>query len=123
MKRKLFALTGKFRGEGINHDKQKFCEFRGGGLSAVVINAITDLARERGATAIEAYPTDPWDEARVFRGNLTTYQRLGFKCIASEPDGSTAIVVMSKSLLAARHFVAEEGADQVAPLLTRFLTC
>lgn len=24
MKRKLFALTGNFRGEGINHEKQKF---------------------------------------------------------------------------------------------------
>ncbi|MEZ6184357.1 MAG: GNAT family N-acetyltransferase [Planctomycetota bacterium] len=68
--------------------------FRGQGNAARVIEAVVARAREAGAAAIEAYPTDPWDEPRSYRGALTTYLRLGFAEVARERDDSASLVVV-----------------------------
>ena len=51
---------------------------RGRGLTAAIIRAVQRAATEAGAPALEAYPVDPWDEPRSYRGALSTYRSLGF---------------------------------------------
>ncbi len=72
---------------------------RGKGISEKIIAKVTDLAREAGASTIEAYPTRPWDEARSFRGSESLYRRLGFEERGKEKDGESEILLMQKPLV------------------------
>lgn len=71
---------------------------RGRGLSERVIEAVVAAAREAGAAALEAYPTDPWDEPRSYRGAASTYARLRFEEVGRDPDGESAILLMRRDL-------------------------
>jgi hypothetical protein len=62
------------------------------------VEAVVEEARKSGAEAVEAYPTRPWDEARSYRGALSTYERLGFRLVAAEPDGASEILLMRLDL-------------------------
>ena len=73
-------------------------EARGQGLSAQVIREVVALARKNGAPAIEAYPVDPWDEPRSYRGALSTYLSLGFREITRERDEASAVVLVERRL-------------------------
>ena len=64
----------------------------------MIIRSVIEAAREVAAPAIEAYPTDPWDEPRSYRGALSTYRALGFREIDREPDGDSAILLMELEL-------------------------
>ncbi len=73
-------------------------EHRGRGLSARVAQAVVDEARARGAKAIEAYPTRPWDEGRSYRGAQSTYEKLGLQVVEADPDGDSEILLMRLDL-------------------------
>jgi ribosomal protein S18 acetylase RimI-like enzyme len=73
-------------------------DYRGRGLATAVVEAVVEQARTAGATIIEAYPTDPWDEPRSYRGALELYRRLGFQIVAREPDGSSDIALLQRVL-------------------------
>ena len=62
------------------------------------MRAVIARAGETGATRIEAYPTDPWDEPRSYRGALPLYRRLGFEEEARESDGTAEIVLMARAI-------------------------
>lgn len=72
--------------------------FRGQGFSDLIVKTVTKEASERGAIALEAYPTRPFHEPRVFRGTHSLYTRLGFAEISSEKDGDFEIALMSLPL-------------------------
>jgi GNAT superfamily N-acetyltransferase len=67
---------------------------RGGGLSQRVVESVIAEAKRSGARALEAYPTDPWDEPRSYRGAASTYLRLGFEQVARDPAGEGAILLL-----------------------------
>lgn len=67
---------------------------RARGLSARVVQAVIAQAQRAGAQALEAYPTDPWDEARSYRGAASTYAAQGFQVVARDPEGEGAILLM-----------------------------
>jgi GNAT superfamily N-acetyltransferase len=67
---------------------------RGRGLSEPIVKAIASEAKKNSAKVLEAYPTRPWDEPRMFRGSFRLYERLGFVEINSEKDGSSEILLM-----------------------------
>lgn len=71
---------------------------RGRGLSERVVEAVIAEARAAGAAALEAYPTDPWDEPRSYRGAASTYARLGFEVVGRDPEGEGAILVVRRAL-------------------------
>ncbi len=71
---------------------------RGCGRLEQIVHAVMDRAKSLGAKRIEAYPTDPWDEPRSYRGPLSLYARLGFREQARESDGTADIVLMSAEL-------------------------
>ena len=48
--------------------------------------------------ALEAYPTRPFHEPRVFRGTYRLYQRLGFSEVGVDKDGEHEIVLMNLPL-------------------------
>ncbi len=73
-------------------------EFRGKGLADLIVKNLIKLARQSNAVAIEAYPTYPYDEPRVFRGTFSLYQRHGFTEIGSEIDGEFEIKLMKLTL-------------------------
>lgn len=74
---------------------------RGQGLSDHIAKAVMALARSKGAKVVEAYPTRPSDEARIFRGSHRMYTRLGFEIVNSEMDGDSEILLMKLNLEAA----------------------
>ena len=76
-------------------------EERGQGLSLGVVQALAQEAARQGASAIEAYPTDPWDEPRSYRGARSTFARAGFQVVARDPDGGSQILLMRLELTGA----------------------
>jgi GNAT superfamily N-acetyltransferase len=68
--------------------------YRGRGLLTAVIQAVIKEARQAKAHIIEAYPTDPWDEPRSYRGALSIYKRLGFQTVTSEPDDNSDMLLL-----------------------------
>lgn len=73
-------------------------EARGRNLSEEIVQAVAQEARLNRARLLEAYPTRPWDEPRMFRGSEGLYKRLGFTEISSEKDGETDILLMQLRL-------------------------
>lgn len=73
-------------------------DLRGSGLSGRVVELVVAEARRNGARSVEAYPTRPWDEPRSYRGSRSTYERLGFVEVAGEPDGTSEILLMRRTL-------------------------
>ncbi|MEM7165759.1 MAG: GNAT family N-acetyltransferase [Planctomycetota bacterium] len=73
-------------------------DYRGRGVSSAIVAAVMAQARSCGATRVEAYPTDPWDEPRSYRGALSTYTRAGFREVCREADGESQIVLLQASL-------------------------
>jgi GNAT superfamily N-acetyltransferase len=71
---------------------------RGSGLSRRIVELLIDRARDAGATAMEAYPTRPWDEPRSYRGSETTFEKFGFQVEGSERDGESEILLMRLEL-------------------------
>lgn len=83
--------------------------WRGQGLHEAITRAVVAEARRAGAAWLEACPTDPWDEPRRYRGALSTYRRLGFREVAREKDGETAIVLVERDLSEACRGEATPG--------------
>ncbi len=71
---------------------------RGAGLASRVVQAVVERARNAGASAIEAYPTRPWDEPRSYRGGHRLYARLGFLEVGSERDGESEVLLVRLDL-------------------------
>jgi GNAT superfamily N-acetyltransferase len=53
-------------------------EYRGQGMTARLIRAAIEHARERGATVIEAYPVDPNSPSYRFMGFVGAFKKAGF---------------------------------------------
>ena len=53
-------------------------EYRGQGMTARLISAAVEHARQRGATAIEAYPVDPDSPSYRFMGFVAAFKKAGF---------------------------------------------
>lgn len=71
---------------------------RGVALPEQIVRAVADLAGAAGAKAVEAYPTRPWDEPRSYRGSHRMYERLGFREIGAERDGTTEVLLVRLDL-------------------------
>jgi GNAT superfamily N-acetyltransferase len=69
-------------------------DHRGRGVSTATIRAVREAAARAGARHLYAFPTDPWDEPRSYRGSLAGFVRQGFTEVLREPDGDSAIVAM-----------------------------
>ncbi len=76
--------------------------FRGKGLPDRIVRTVIDEARAKGAVTLEAYPTRPFHEPRIFRGTYQLYKRLSFVESGSEKDGEYEIVLMKYSLEASQ---------------------
>jgi GNAT superfamily N-acetyltransferase len=76
--------------------------FRGKGIPDLIVRAVANEAAAGGAQVLEAYPTRRFHEPRIFRGNYTLYQRLGFVESGSEKDEDHEIVLMKLALRANR---------------------
>lgn len=63
-----------------------------------VIDLVIQQARLSGVEYLEAYPVDPWDKHRSYRGNKDWYRQLGFKQFGSEEDGVSKIICMRLKL-------------------------
>lgn len=72
--------------------------FRGKRLSGPIVQAVAAEAIRNDAIYLEAYPTKPFDEPRIFRGTYRLYERLGFTEATSEKDGDYEIALMRLSL-------------------------
>lgn len=72
--------------------------FRGKGLSDLIVQAVKEEAIAKGATSLEAYPTRPFHEPRIFRGTHQLYKRMGFVEAGAEKDGDYEIVLMKLPL-------------------------
>lgn len=72
--------------------------FRGKGLADAIVNAVIDEAKAHGGKALEAYPTRPFHEPRVFRGTEKLYRRLGFIEVGAEKDDEYEILLMRFAL-------------------------
>jgi hypothetical protein len=71
---------------------------RGRNLSDSVVKSVIKIAREKGAKKLEAYPTRPFHEPRIYRGNRKIYERLGFSEVAVEKDGEYEILLLELPL-------------------------
>lgn len=71
---------------------------RGCGVPDRIVEAVVALAAEAGASAVEAYPTRPWDEPRSYRGSERLYARHGFEVAGSEPAGDCEILLMRRAV-------------------------
>lgn len=71
---------------------------RGKGIAGSIVKAVAEEAGKNGATGVEAYPTRPFHEPRVFRGTYQMYKRLGFGEVAFDKDGDYEIVLMNLPL-------------------------
>ncbi len=85
------APKSTFRGLGGTEDEYRVwsltCMFvprarRGEGLSAKLIEAAADYARQNGARLLEAYPVDPDSPSYRHMGFVASFEKLGFT-----PDG------------------------------------
>lgn len=72
--------------------------YRGKSKSKLIIKAVITKAKEAGAKYIEAYPIEPWEESRSYRGSRKNYVELGFEEFAHENDGNSKIVCMRLKL-------------------------
>lgn len=72
--------------------------YRGKGIANLVVKAVAEEAQRKGAVALEAYPTRPFHEPRVFRGTYQMYKRLGFNDVVAEKDEDYEIVLMNLPL-------------------------
>jgi hypothetical protein len=63
-----------------------------------IVKAVAKQAHAAGAEFLEAYPTDPWDVARSYRGSLKIYEALGFKEFSADVDGDSRILCMRLGL-------------------------
>ena len=72
--------------------------YRGNGLADLVVQAVAEEARAKGAISLEAYPTRPFHEPRLFRGTYQLYKRLGFVETGAEKDDDYEIVLMNLPL-------------------------
>jgi GNAT superfamily N-acetyltransferase len=75
-------------------------EYRGKGLADLIVKMVVEEAERSGAMTIEAYPTRPFHEPRIFRGTYQLYSRLGFAEAGAEKDGDYEIALMSLALRA-----------------------
>jgi hypothetical protein len=66
--------------------------------SSQMIAAVARKAMAAGAEFLEAYPTDPWDQARGYRGSYLQYLQLGFREHSSEEDDASRVVCMRLKL-------------------------
>lgn len=66
--------------------------------SEQMIRAISIKGKEAGAKVLEAYPTDPWDQPRAYRGSFAQYKKLGFEEYSSEQDGESRVLCMRLNL-------------------------
>ena len=57
--------------------------YRRQGMTSHLINAATEYARDNGAKIIEAYPVDYDSPSYGYMGRIGTFERLGFKEIAT----------------------------------------
>lgn len=71
---------------------------RGRGLSELIVQAVAVEALKHHAHYLEAYPTRPFHEPRIFRGTHQLYCKLGFAESAVEKDGDFEIVLMRLAL-------------------------
>lgn len=67
---------------------------RGRGVASAMLDAAVSYAREHGATALEAYPTElepgEWTAAaNVFGGTLGMFERAGFEVVARRQANAT----------------------------------
>jgi GNAT superfamily N-acetyltransferase len=53
-------------------------EYRGQGITARLIHAAVEHARQRGATIVEAYPVDPDSPSYRFMGFISAFKKAGF---------------------------------------------
>ena len=82
---------------------------RGRGIGRALLDAAVTHARERGATAVEAYPVAIEDGIEIhpdaaFTGTLPMFQRAGFEVVAdraSDPSSGRRRVVVRRELLGA----------------------
>ncbi len=72
--------------------------YRGRGIADLIVKAVAAEARKQGSVALEAYPTRPFHEPRIFRGTFQLYSRLGFREAGSDRDGAHEIVLMQLPL-------------------------
>jgi len=68
--------------------------FRGKGLAGLIVQAVAAEAIKHNASSLEAYPTKPFHEPRIFRGTYRLYERMGFAEIGCEKDGDYEITLM-----------------------------
>ncbi len=65
-------------------------EFRGQGISRVLIRGAVDLAREHGATIVESYPVEPKKKPMpvvfAFTGLASAFRREGFREVARHSE-------------------------------------
>ncbi len=71
---------------------------RGKSKSKQIIEAVIMKAKEVKAEYIEAYPIEPWEESRSYRGSKKNYLNLGFEEFAYENDGSSKVLSMRLKL-------------------------
>ena len=71
---------------------------RGKGLGDFIVKAVANRAKANGAKFLEAYPTRPFHEPRIFRGTENLYKRLGFVEAGSDRDGEHEILLMRLNL-------------------------
>ena len=72
---------------------------RGKSKSEEIILATIKKAKEHDALWIEAYPIDPWDEPRSYRGSIKQFERLGLERYGAEIDGDSKVVCMRMKLI------------------------
>ncbi len=72
--------------------------FRGKSKSTQVVKSLIEAAKINEAEYIEAYPTDPWDEPRSYRGSLRLFEKMGFVRFGDEADENSKIVCMRLKL-------------------------
>ncbi len=64
-------------------------QYRGKGLTTVLVKGAIDFVRERGGATLEAYPwdtTEKKDPAVVYTGLASTFERLGFHVVQRRAD-------------------------------------
>ena len=77
---------------------------RGRGLTARLLDAATEYAREHGAPALEAYPVDPGDgriaAAVGYTGLLSTFKAAGFRVVRriDSPQSTVQRVIVRRDL-------------------------
>jgi GNAT superfamily N-acetyltransferase len=61
---------------------------RGEGVASSLLDAAVELARDRGATAVEGYPSkDGGSASEMWRGSIAMFERAGFERVAERKPG------------------------------------